>query len=174
MVDVRSNRLIYKGLGFLTRIVNRLLGGDVRFQALPVQFDLFVDGLDAPVFEELGAGTAALHLEQAAERRAPLRAPELRGWVCRQGTRRFQPTVVHRDFKESEVVACPDASLVGKSFHEIAAGRGRDVVELFLDLTAEHGDALRWRTVIGNDRPFAVKEILAHPDTQPGFSDAGA
>ena len=65
-------------------------------------------------------------------------------------------------------------SLVGRSFHEIAAARGGDVVEVFLDLCAEHGNALRWRTVIGNDRPHAVKAILAHPDTSPGFSDAGA
>jgi len=174
MVDVRSNRLIYKGLGWLTRIVNRLLGGDVRFQALPVQFDLFVDGLDAPVFEELGAGTAALHLERAQERRALLLEPKYRAWFRKQWTSRFAPKVFHRDFKQSQVVACRDASLVGRSFFEIASERGRDVVEVFLDLVAEHGDALRWRTVIGNDRPFAVKEIMAHPDTQPGFSDAGA
>lgn len=174
MVDVRSNRLIYKALGLFTRLVNRVLGGDVRFQALPMQFDLFVDGLDAPVFEELGAGTAALHLEEAAARRELLLTPSYRRWFRRQWTSVFAPKVFHRDFRHSRVVSAPDASLVGLSFHEIAARRGRDVVEVFLDLCAEHGDALRWRTVIGNDRPHAVKEILAHPDTSPGFSDAGA
>lgn len=174
MVDVRSNRLIYKALGFFTRAVNALFGGDVKFQALPMQFDLFVDGLDAPVFEELGAGTAALHLEEAAERRALLLTPSYRSWFRSQWTSRFAPKVFHRDFKQSQVVSCPDASLVGRSFHDIAASRGADVVEVFLDLCAEHGDALRWRTVIGNDRPHAVKAILAHPDTAPGFSDAGA
>ncbi|MBL8950068.1 MAG: amidohydrolase family protein [Myxococcaceae bacterium] len=174
MVDVRSNRLIYKALGLISRIVNRVLGGDVRFQALPVQFDLFVDGLDAPVFEELGAGTAALHLEKAHERRALLLEPKYRRWFRRQWTSAFAPKVFHRDFKQSQVVSCPDASLVGRSFVDIAQARGGDVVEVFLDLVAEHGEALRWRTVIGNDRPHAVREIMAHPDTQPGFSDAGA
>src|SRR5207245_92075 len=53
MADIRSNRLIYRVLGAMTRLVNRVFKGDVRFQALPVPFELFVDGLDAPVFEEL-------------------------------------------------------------------------------------------------------------------------
>jgi N-acyl-D-aspartate/D-glutamate deacylase len=82
--------------------------------------------------------------------------------------------VFHRDFNQSRVEACPDASLVGRSFADIAASRGADVVDTFLDLCAEHGDALRWVTMIGNDRPKVLRKILAHPDIVVGFSDAGA
>jgi N-acyl-D-aspartate/D-glutamate deacylase len=174
MVDVCSNRLIYKGLGLLTRIVNRIFKGDVKFQGLPVQFDLFVDGLDAPVFEELGAGTAALHLEEMAERRALLLEPGYRAWFRQQWTSALAPKVFHRDLRQSRIIACPDASLVGRSFADIARERKVHVVDAFLDLCAEHGAELRWRTVIGNDRPHAVEEIVAHPDVTPGFSDAGA
>ncbi|MFT3840656.1 MAG: N-acyl-D-glutamate amidohydrolase [Myxococcaceae bacterium] len=174
MADVRSNRLIYRVLGALTRVVNRVLGGDVRFQALPVPFELFVDGLDAPVFEELGAGTAALHLEAEAERRALLKDPEYRGWFRRQWTSALAPRVFHRDFRQSQIVGCPDPSLVGRSIAEVAKQRGTNEVEAFLDLVAEHGEKLRWRTTIANDRPEHLRNILSHPDITIGFSDAGA
>jgi N-acyl-D-aspartate/D-glutamate deacylase len=174
MVDVRSNRGIYRALGAICRLANRVLGGDLRMQALPMPFELFVDGLDAPVFEELGAGTAALHLEDLAERRALLRDPTYRRTFRRQWTSRLAPKVFHRDFRHSTIVSAPDATLVGRSFADLAASRGHDVVETFLDLCAEHGDALRWHTTIGNDRPHAVRRIVTHPDILIGFSDAGA
>lgn len=36
----------------MTRVANAALRGDVRFQALPVPSQMFVAGLDAPIFEE--------------------------------------------------------------------------------------------------------------------------
>ncbi len=174
MADVRSNRLIYKVLGVISRVVNRWLNGDARYQALPVPFELFVDGLDAPVFEEMGAGTAALHLEQEAERRALLKDPEYRGRFRRQWTSSLYPKVFHRDFRQSQVVSCPDPTLVGRSIAEIAKARGQHEADAFLDLVAEHGTALRWRTTIANDRPEHLRAILSHPDVTVGFSDAGA
>ncbi len=174
MADVRSNRLIYRVLGGIARLANRWLGGDARFQALPVPFELYVDGLDAPVFEELGAGTAALHLEAEAERRALLKDPEYRGWFRKQWTSWLAPRVFHRDFRQAQVTACPDGRVVGKSIAEVARARGRDEVETFLDLVAEHGEQLRWRTTIANDRVEHLRRIMSHPDVTVGFSDAGA
>lgn len=174
LADVRSNRAIYKAIAAIMRIANRFLGGAVRMQALPVKFDLFVDGLDAPVFEELGAGTAALHLEDMDARSELLRDPEYRKRFRRQWTSAIAPKVFHRDFRESKIVACPDPSVVGKSFAELAAERGEDVVDLFLDLCATHGDDLRWYTTIANDRPEHLRRIVAGPDILIGFSDAGA
>ena len=84
------------------------------------------------------------------------------------------PRVFHRDLRVSKIVACPDASLVGRSFDDVARERGEDAVAVFLDLCAEHGDALRWFTTIANDRPEHLRNILAHPDILVGFSDAGA
>ncbi|APR83486.1 Hypothetical protein A7982_08835 [Minicystis rosea] len=174
IADVRSSRLLYRALGVLARIVNVVFRGDVRFQALPVPFEMFVDGLDAPIFEEIGAGTAALHIEEMAERRELLRDPKYRAWFRKQWTSFLVPKVYHRDFRASRIVACPDAAIVGKSFAEVAAARGQDVVDVFLDLCAEHGDALRWFTTIANDRPEHLRNILKHPDILVGFSDAGA
>lgn len=174
LVDVRSNRAIWRTLAAILRAVNGRLGGDVRLQALPMPFELFVDGLDAPVFEELMAGTAALHIEDPAERARLLRDPTWRAWFRRQWTSVIAPKVFHRDLAVSKVVAAPDAALVGRSFTEIAAARGADVVDTFLDLCAEHGDTLRWYTVVGNDRPDTVRKIVSLPDVVIGFSDAGA
>lgn len=174
MADLRSNRLIYRVLGWVTRVVNTVLRGDVRFQALPVPFQMFVDGLDAPIFEEIGAGTAALHIEEMAERRELLLDPKYRAWFRRQWTSFLMPRAYHRDFSDSKVTACPDATLVGRSFADVAKQRGGDAVEVFLDLCAEHGAALRWFTTIANDRPEHLRNIVAHPDVLLGFSDAGA
>jgi len=174
LADVRSNRLLYRVIAGLARVMNVVFRADVRFQALPLRFEMFVDGLDAPIFEEIGAGTAALHLEEMAERRALLRDPKYRGWFRRQWTSLFMPKVFHRDFRQSRIVACPDATLVGKSFDAVARERKEDVVNVFLDLCADHGDALRWFTTVANDRPKHLRNILKHPDILIGFSDAGA
>ena len=80
----------------------------------------------------------------------------------------------HRDFRLSTVLACPDESLVGRSFHEIALERGVHVVDAFLDLAATFGEKLRWYSVVANDRRGPLEKITAHPDVLIGFSDAGA
>jgi N-acyl-D-aspartate/D-glutamate deacylase len=174
LMDVRGQRFVYKLVGRLGRFFNRILGADIRWQALPVCFEMYADGLDLPVFEEFGAGTAALHLADMAERKALLRDPDYRDWFRRQWTNVLLPKVFHRDFNCSEIVDCPDRSVVGRSFADVARERGQHVVDTFLDLAAAHGDALRWYTVIANDRPDVVKKILSHPDIMVGFSDAGA
>lgn len=73
--------------------------------------------------------------------------------------------VWHRDFFDAEIVACPDASVVGKSFGQVGQERGRPgegalhPVDAFVDLVLEHGTALRWRTTISNHRPELLKKI---------------
>lgn len=174
LMDPIAARGIHRLTGAILRLTNRVLGGDMRFQALPNPFDLWVDGLEVPVFEEFGAGTEALHLERPEQRAALLRDPDYRRRFRKQWGDRLRGRAYHRDFARAHVVGCPDASLVGKSFAEIAAGRGGDAVDTFLDLAAEHGDALRWYTVVANDRPHELEWILRHPDILVGFSDAGA
>ena len=85
------------------------------------------------------------------------------------------PRVWHRDFFDAEIVACPDASVVGKSFGQVGDDRGGlHPVDAFLDLVLEHGKALRWRTTISNHRPEVLKKLARDPGIQMGFSDAGA
>jgi N-acyl-D-aspartate/D-glutamate deacylase len=173
LMDIRANRSIWWLVGSISRLFNRL-GADFRWQALPEVFDLWADGIDLVVFEEFGAGTAALHLQDAAARADLLRDPAYRRRFRKEWTSRFLPRAFHRDFNHSEILACPEAALVGKSFAAVAAERGEHVVDVFLDLVARHGERLRWYTVMGNDRPGPLQSIVSHPDVLIGFSDAGA
>ena len=81
---------------------------------------------------------------------------------------------VLRDLSEARIDHCPDPTLTGLSFTEVAERRGVDPVDAFLDLQAEFGNELRWTTTVGNRREDSVAWIVAHPQAQIGFSDAGA
>ncbi|MGE0706828.1 MAG: amidohydrolase family protein [Planctomycetota bacterium] len=174
MMDIRSDRYAFRLAGWMARVVNRFFGGDFRLQALPEPFELWADGIDLVVFEELEAGTAALHLKDEVARNALLADPAYRARFKQQWRSRFLPRAFHRDLGLAEVVGCPDQTLVGQTFAQIGAARGQDPVDAFLDLVIEHGAALRWYTVMGNDRPEWLRWIVSHPDILLGFSDAGA
>ena len=174
MMDVRADRFAFRIAGLLSRLVNTIFGGDFRMQALPEPFDLWADGMDIVVFEEFEAGTAALHLTDALQRTELLRDPAYRARFKRQWRRKLVPRAYHRDLRHAHVVRCPDPSVVGKTFAALGAERGVDGIDAFLDLVIEHGSALRWYTLMGNDRPRWLQWILRHPDILIGFSDAGA
>ena len=174
MMDPPAARGIHRVVGLVTRATNRLLGGDLRFQALPNPFDMWVDGIEVPVFEEFAAGTEALHLERPEARAALLRDPAYRRRFRRQWGDRLRGRAYHRDLARTCVLACPEPALVGKSFAAIGAERGRDAIDTLLDLVALHGAALRWQTIVANDRPAELEWIVRHPDAMIGFSDAGA
>ena len=76
--DTKSMPLSVYFFGVGTRLLNALLGSSVRFQHLPVPFELYSDGIDLPVFEEFGAGTAALHLRDQLQRNKLLADREYR------------------------------------------------------------------------------------------------
>jgi N-acyl-D-aspartate/D-glutamate deacylase len=173
LMDTRADRWVAKIVGHAAAAFNSI-GADFRLQALPEVFDLWADGMDVVVFEEFGAGTAALHLKDPEERRRLVADPAYRDRFREEWTNRWLPRVFHRDFNASTVIASPDPALVGKTFAEIAAARGEDPVTSFLDLVARHGDAIRWYTVVANDRPDVLRWIVSHPAAQIGFSDAGA
>jgi N-acyl-D-aspartate/D-glutamate deacylase len=174
LMDIRADRLAFRIAGFMARLANRFLRADFRMQALPNPFDLWADGIDLVVFEEFAAGAAALHLQTEVERRELFADEEYRERFHREWRDRLLPRAFHRDLRLAVVRGCPDATLVGRTFEEIARDRGVDPVDAFLDLVREHGKALRWYTVMGNDRPAALEWIVRHPDILVGFSDAGA
>ncbi|UXA10951.1 amidohydrolase family protein [Mycobacterium sp. SMC-8] len=172
--DIKSNPVAVKTLGPLARLVNRL-GGNFRWQHLPVPFEVYADGIDLVIFEEFGSGAAALHLADEVERNALLRDEAYRRRFRKDYDAKFGMRVWHRDFFDAEIVACPDASVVGKSFGDVGRDRGGlHPVDAFLDLVLEHGKALRWRTTISNHRPEMLKKLAADGGIQMGFSDAGA
>jgi N-acyl-D-aspartate/D-glutamate deacylase len=172
--DVKANPYAVWGMGPAARLINRL-GGNFRWQHLPVPFEVYADGIDLVVFEEFGAGAAALHLRDEVERNELLREESYRREFRKQYESKFGVRVWHRDFFDAEIVECPNASVIGKSFGEVGKDRGGlHPVDAFLDLVLEHGRALRWRTTISNHRPEVLKKLAREPGIQMGFSDAGA
>jgi N-acyl-D-aspartate/D-glutamate deacylase len=159
-----------------TRLVNRLFDSLVRFQHLPVPFELYSDGIDLPVFEEFGAGTAALHLRDQLERNALLSDVEYRRRFRRSFDRKkLGPSLWHRDFHDAVIVECPDESLVGKSFGQIADERALHPLDAFLDVLVENGERnVRWTTTVANHRPKHLNALAVEPSVHMGFSDAGA
>ena len=174
--DAKSSPAAVHVLGPLTRLANRVLGSKVRFQHLPVPFELYSDGIDLPVFEEFGAGTAALHLKDQLERNTLLADPEYRRRFRRSFDRRvLGPTLWHRDFHDATIVECPDATLIGKSFGQIADERGIHPLDAFLDVLVDNGERnVRWTTIVANNRPRYLDKLAKDPSVHMGFSDAGA
>lgn len=162
--------------GPVTRLLNAVLGASVRFQHLPVPFELYSDGIDLPVFEEFGAGTAALHLRDQIERNQLLADTEYRREFRREFDRRkLGPALWHRDFHDAVIVECPDQTLIGKSFGAIADERGLHPLDAFLDVLIDNGERnVRWTTVVANHRPEQLDKLAAEPSLHMGFSDAGA
>ena len=175
--DVKSMPGAASFFGLPTRLLNAVLGASVRFQHLPVPFEVYSDGIDLPVFEEFGAGTAALHLRDQIERNELLADTEYRRKFRREFDRRRKlgPSLWHRDFHDAVIVECPDKTLIGKSFGTIAGERGLHPLDAFLDVLVENGERnVRWTTVLANHRPKQLNRLAAEPSVHMGFSDAGA
>ena len=172
--DVKSNPVAVPMMIKAARAVNRL-GADFRWQHLPVPFEVYADGIDLVIFEEFGSGAEALHLREYVERDELMRDEDYRRRFRKDYDNKYGPRVWHRDFFDAEIVDCPDASVIGKSFGQVGVDRGGvHPVDAFFDLVLEHGTALRWRTTISNHRPEMLRKIAAEPGIQMGFSDAGA
>lgn len=174
--DAKSAPGAVRVFGPGARLLNAVLGSSVRFQHLPVPFELYSDGIDLPVFEEFGAGTAALHLRDQLERNALLADTEYRRKFRKAFDRKkLGPSLWHRDFHDAVIVECPDVSLVGKSFGQIAEERGLHPLDAFLDVLVDNGERnVRWTTIVANHRPKQLDKLANEPVIHMGFSDAGA
>lgn len=131
-------------------------------------------GPQAVVFEEFGAGQAALHLADEIERNHLLRDQAYRRRIRKDYEKTLSPRVWQRDFHDAFIVDCPDRSVVGRSIGAVADERGLHPVDAFLDLVLEHGKRLRWRTTIANHRPAEIAHMIREPGTLIGFADSGA
>ena len=174
LMDVKSNGLLHRVVGKLAHACNRLFNADFRWQALPCPFEVYADGIDLVIFEEFGAGEAALHIADEIARNALMQQESYRRQFRRNYDSKFSPRVWHRNFHDAEIVNCPDASVIDKSFGEIADARGIHPVDAFLDLVVAHGKRLRWKTTIGNYRRDRLEAIVQDRGAIISFSDAGA
>ena len=81
----------------------------------------------------------------------------------------------HRDFHDAVIVECPDETLIGKSFGQIADERGLHPLDAFLDVLVENGERnVRWTTTVANHRQRQLDKLATEPTVHMGFSDAGA
>ncbi len=172
--DTKSMPFLVKSVAALTRVLNALGGGALRWQHLPLPFEIYADGIDLVVFEELKAGRAAMHIKDEVERNALLKDEAYRRQFRKDCDDRFSPRIWNRDFHDAEILACPDPSVVGLSFGQVADRRGVHPVDAYLDLVIEHGTKLRWKTLIANHRPEVLDALATHPSLQMGFADSGA
>lgn len=157
-----------------TQLARTTMQTDLVFQHLPVPFEVYADGIDFVIFEEFGAGQLALHLNDEIQRNALLQNEAFRRQFRKQLDSGFDMRLWTRNLHDTEIVACPDATVVGKSFGQVADERGVHAGDAFLDLVVAHGQAVRWRMVLANHRPKVLNEIAVHPSVQLGFADSGA
>ncbi|MBH0118905.1 amidohydrolase family protein [Rhodococcus sp. HM1] len=172
--DTKAERWVHRIFGPIAKAANKFGRGAFRWQHLPTTFEVHSDGIDLVVFEEFGSGRAALHLEEEMGRNDLLRDEAYRRWFRQDFEKKFSPRVWHRDFDDTDIVACPDESLVGRSIGDVARERKLHPVDVFLDLVVEYGREFRWHTVIANDRPEVLNRLINTPGVTVGFSDAGA
>ncbi|WP_303290447.1 amidohydrolase family protein [Marinobacter sp. SS5-14b] len=158
----------------LTSLFTNALRGDFRWQVLPTPFTVYADGIDVVFFEEFGAGEMALDLKDAVERNELLKDEAYRRKFRKFYGEKLSPRVWQRDFGDATIIDCPDSSLIGKNFEEVARARNIHVVDLFLDLVVEFGKKIRWYTTVGNHRKQVLKRIVKDPRSLITFSDAGA
>ena len=173
MLDLKGN----KSLQMMARLAAwsaNLLGGNFRWQLLPTPFAIYADGMDVVLFEEFGAGEMALDLKNQIERNALLQDEGYRRNFRKFYAQKLSPRVWQRDFGDAVILNCPDSSIIGRNFAEVANERGVHVVDLFLDMVVKYGRALRWFTVIGNHRKDRLRKMINNPNTLSTFSDAGA
>ncbi|MEE4245707.1 MAG: amidohydrolase family protein [Kangiellaceae bacterium] len=166
-----------KYLSNLTRLVSNItnwLKGDFRWQVLPTPFTVYADGIDVVFFEEFGAGEMALDIKNEVERNNLLKDEKYRREFRQFYGEKLSPRVWQRDFSDAVILDCPDQTIVGKNFGEVAADRSVHVVDLFLDLVVEFGKQLRWYTTISNHRPQVLKRMIKDKRSLITFSDAGA
>lgn len=174
------SRMDLKGSAYLTQLTNiaakvaNFFGGDFRWQVLPTPFTVYADGIDVVFFEEFGAGEMALDLKDQVQRNSLLKDESYRRQFRKFYGEKLSPRVWQRDFGDAIILDCPDQSLIGKNFEEVAKKRNVHVVDLFLDLVVEYGTKLRWYTTVGNHRKHVLKNMVKDKKSLITFSDAGA
>jgi N-acyl-D-aspartate/D-glutamate deacylase len=175
LMDLKADPYVFHLAKALTWITNRVLRGIMRWQSPPVPFDLYYDGWDSVLFEEFPAGQKIRDAaKEKGVRKKLLSDPQFRADFRRDLRRRLAPRVWHRDFSDTLILEAPDSSLVGKSFAQVAALRGADPVDTFLDLLLEYDREIRWHTCLANHRPEVLADIMRYSDTLMSFADSGA
>ncbi len=175
LMDLKGDPLIRPIVSKLCAFFNSICKADFRMQAFPVPFRVLAEGMELVVFEEFPAGELARHLSRDLKKRnTTLNDPAYRKEFKKNYRSKLTPKVWQKDFGDAYVVKAPNASLVGKSFLDIANERDQHPVDAFLDLVVEMDKEILWETTIGNHDPSRYKPHYNDPNVVLGFADSGA
>ncbi|MEO8933064.1 MAG: hypothetical protein ABI295_02060 [Xanthomarina sp.] len=175
MMDLIGDRYIYPIIALAARSINLLGNANFRMQSPPCPFTVYYDGVDSVMFEEFPSGEALRHLAKELDQRDQLiNNLEFRDNFKKEIKKKFAPKVWHKDLSKSVVIACPDETMIGKNFYELAEEKNQHPVDLFLDTIITYDKQMRWTTTIANDRKEKYKKLYNFPYNLISFSDAGA
>lgn len=174
LMDMIGDRYIYPFVSRAVKLVN-MFNADFRMQSPPVPFTVYYDGVDSVMFEEFPSGEAMRHLAKNIDQRNDLiRDKAFRENFKKEIKNKFAPKVWHKDLSIANIIKCPDESLIGKNFYQIAEERGEHPVDTFLDLVIEYDKEISWTTTLANDREDNYTNLYNYPYNFLCFSDAGA
>lgn len=202
-IDLQHEPNVWKLFPLIGGLLNsRLLDGRLHFQVLATPFRMYAEGMICPIFEEFAASRQlmACDIEDAAERRRLMAAPEFGESFVREWHDPRAVSTFNRDLDALHVERCPVGEWLGETFGDVYrrllrfqagdAGAARSPAEaealasfpapmsrqgeLLLHLARRYDRDLRWWFVVGNARPRILKELLFNEHTLPGFNDSGA
>ncbi|MGV8945619.1 MAG: N-acyl-D-amino-acid deacylase family protein [Lutibacter sp.] len=175
MMDLIGDRYIYPIIAFATRFINIIGNANFRMQSPPCPFTVYYDGVDSVMFEEFPSGEALRHLAKELDKRDELiKNPEFRDHFKKEIKKKFAPKVWHKDLSKSIIIECPDKSMIGKNFYQLAEEKNQHPVDVFLDTIIKYDKEIKWTTTIANDRKEKYKNLYNFPYNLISFSDAGA
>lgn len=155
----KSEELIAAGHDVVPQVTCRPLNFEFNFKA-PFVFE------SAKIFKEVS--------EAGFEGRKTIYAdPEFREKFNQMLTK--PGNTLGSGFAEAMVSNCEsDSSVNERVLSEIAAEQGKSIVDTALDLSLANELQVRFRVAVANSNEDEVQELLDHPCTVLGLSDAGA
>ena len=175
MMDLIGDRYIYPIIATASTAINSLGNAKFRMQSPPCPFTVYYDGVDSVMFEEFPSGEALRNLAKELDQRDELISDEhFRDQFKKEIKKKFAPKVWHKDLSKAVIIDCPDQSLIGKNFYEIAEEKNQHPVDVFLDTIIQYDKKIRWTTTIANDRKEKYKDLYNFKYNLISFSDAGA
>jgi N-acyl-D-aspartate/D-glutamate deacylase len=172
-LDMTDHPQLWRMFPFVCFLVNRLFGGNLRFQTLTEAFTMYADGPLTPLFEEFTTGVELNSCASTTARRELWNRPGFREEFRCDWERRELKTF-HRDPARMTIVDSPVAAHIGRTIAEVAKARGADETTTLIDLLETHDNRLRWVACGANERRAQRERLMRHHHILPGFTDAGA
>ncbi len=172
-LDAVHDRRLWRVFSPILYFLNRLLGGNVRFQTIAEPFTIYGDGPLTPLFEELISGVQLNSCDSRLEREQLWASPGFRDRFRQEWQSNWRKSF-HRQLDLMTIVRCPETSWEGLSFAAVAAITHQEPIDFFITALEKYDTDIRWMATGANDRLEPRLALLQHPHIFPGFTDAGA